>query len=187
MGIKSKTPKKKWIAGEDMPEFSGKSWKELNDIWPVDVRISSDVWKHISVAYPAFMVTQQFMKTLLKGESIKFRDFLILCWIQRCQEAKDDIATEAWAPMKGMNISGNIWYNRKASLTRLGLLENMPGERFRMYRVTGTGRMIIKYYVDQVEQAHKNLRYWLSLQPEEYAKKVTKYLNNYWPGWNEIL
>ena len=168
-----------------MPEFSGKSWKELNDIWPTDIRINSEVWKIMAVAPAAWIATKPFMITLL-GETIDTQSFQTLCWVLRCQEAKDDIATEAWAPMKGLGISGNIWYNRKAKLTRLGLIENAPIGRFRMYRVTGKGKMIVRYYVDQLEQAHKNLRYWLTLQPEKYAIQVTKYLNKYWPGWNEI-
>ncbi len=185
MGIKSKNPKKNWEPGVDMPEWSGKSWKELDDIWPATVRVQSEAWKIISVSYPAFIVTQEFMKTLV-GDKIQFREFLVLCWIHRCEEVKAGIATESWAPMKGMNISGAIWYNRKASLTRLGLIENAPVGRIRLYRVTGNGKMVIRYYVDQLEQAHKNLRYWVSLQPDKYAIQVTKYLNRYWPGWDSM-
>jgi hypothetical protein len=185
MGIKSKTPKKKWLEGRDMPEYSGKSWKELNDLWPAEIRVASDAWKIISVSPVAWEVTRTFMKGFVGG-TITWQGFQMLCWIQRCEEAKQGISTEAWAPMKGLNISGGIWYNRKAALTRLGLVENVPIKNIRLYRVTGNGKLVIKYFVEQSEMAHKNLRYWLSLHPPEHADKLTKKLNRYWPGWDQM-
>jgi len=184
-GIKSKNPKKNWLAGVDMPEYSGKNWKELNDLWPAEVRIASDAWKIISVSAVAWEATKPFLRTLV-GDTIDWQHFMVLCWILRCEEAKQGISTEAWAAMKGLNISGGIWYNRKAALTRLGLIENVPIKHVRLYRVTGNGKMVIKYFVEQSEMAHKNLRYWLSLQPPEFAARLTKKLNNYWPGWDQM-
>lgn len=186
MGIKSKNPKKPWIRGKDMPDFSGTSWKDLNDIWPIDSKINSDPWKILGLFMPAFVVTQQFMKTILNGETIGYRDFIILCWMMRVQESKNDIAFEAWATMKGMNISGTIWYARKAKLTQLGLIENLPVTSIRIYRITGTGRLIVKYFVDQLTQANDNLGYWISLQDPKMSEKINKTLCKYCPGWNDL-
>lgn len=170
--------KKRWKAGIEMPEFSGSSWKELHDIWPADVRVASEAWKIISVFTPALLASQTFQKSLLNGKYIGSRDLFILCLIQRCEEAKTNVATEGWPVLKAMNIGGKLWYARKSELTQLGLIENLP-TTLRLYRVTGLGKTIIKNFVENVEQAHQNIKYWVSLQPDENAARVNKYLQAY--------
>jgi len=171
--------KKKWKAGIDMKEFSGTSWKDLEDIWPADVRVSSEAWRIVSVLHPAFMMTQQFMKSLLNGTTIYATDFYILCLIQRCEEAKSNVATEGYSPMKSMNVGGRLWCARKAKLTKLGLIENFPSYNVRLYRVTGLGKVIIKNFITNVEQAHQNIKHWTSTQPLSGAEKVNRYLSKY--------
>jgi hypothetical protein len=176
MSEEEKPKKKQWKAGIEMPEFSGSSWRELEDIWPAQVRVASEAWKIISVFTPALMATQTFQKSMLNGKYIRSRDLFILALIQRCEEARTNVATEAWPALKAMNIGGKLWYSRKAQLTKLGLIENIPAPGLRLYRVTGLGKMVIKNFVDNVEKAHQDIKYWVSLQPPENAERVNKYL-----------
>lgn len=171
-----------------MPEFSGTSWKDLEDIWPADVRVSSDAWKMMSVFYPAWLATTAFMKATLNGEFIRHQEFWVLCLIQRCEEARENVATEVWPPMKAMNIGGHLWALRKSKLTKLGLIENMPAPYLRLVRVTGIGKMIIKTFISNVEQAHRDIKHWNSLQPAENAEKVNQYFQKYCfnPDKNEV-
>lgn len=162
-----------------MPEFSGKSWGELNDIWPADVRVASEAWKIVSVFTPAWLATVNFMKAILDGKHIASRDFFILCWIHRCEESRENVAMDSWPAMKGMNIGGRLWYNRKSQLTKLGLIENMPTSNIRLYRVTEMGKLIMKKFIENVEQAHKDMKYWKSLQPPEEAAKIDRALQKY--------
>lgn len=169
-----------------MAEFSGTSWRDLEDIWPADVRVSSEAWKMLAVFTPAWMATVIFMKELLNGEHIHARDFFILCWIQRCEEARANVSMEAWPAMKGMNIGGTLWRTRKAGLTKLGLIENMPAPFLRLYRVTGKGKMIMRNFIDNVEQAHRDVKGWVSSQPEENAEKVNRYFQRYCFNWDKM-
>lgn len=171
-----KPKNKNWARGVDMPEFSGSSWKELEDIWPADVRVASEAWKIISVFTPALLASQIFQKELMNGKYIVSRDFFILCLIQRCEEARTNVATEAWPALKAMNIGGKLWYSRKAELTKLGLIENIPAAGLRLYRVTGLGKAVIRNFVENVEKAHQDIKYWVSLQPAENAERVNRYL-----------
>jgi len=174
-----KPKKKQWKPGVQMPEFSGKSWRELEDIWPAQVRVASEAWKMISVFTPALIASVTFQKSMMNGKYIGSRDMFILCLIQRCEEARTNVATEAWPALKAMNIGGRLWYSRKAQLTKLGLIENIPAAGLRLYRVTGAGKMIIKNFVDNVEQAHQDIKHWVSLQPKENAERVNKYFQKY--------
>lgn len=184
MGVKNGSGKKKWIAGEDFPLFSGKRWKELEDIFPADLKIASDAYKIISVFFPAWVATQAYMKATLGG-SIHMRDFFILCWLQRCEDAKENISFESWPAMKGMNIGGKLWYNRKSQMTAIGLIENIPAKAIRAYRISATGKMVIRNFTQNVEQAHHNLRGWISMQPEDQADKMMHYLKKFFE-LNEI-
>ncbi len=183
MGLKSKNPKKKWEHGKDMPELSTASWKDLQDQWPAEIRIASDAWKIISVSQPAWVAMRPFMKELLNGESIGFRDFQMLCLIYRAQEAKDGYGTQNFPILKSLNIGGTLWYARKSKINKLGLVESR--QKVRVYRVTGLGIALIKRYIENLEQAHKDLRHWISIQPDEQAREVIKYLNRFWPEWNQ--
>jgi len=179
MSEEKKPKKKQWTRGIEMPEFSGTSWRELEDIWPAHVRVASEAWKMISVFTPALLASVTFQKSMMNGKYITSRDLFILCLIQRCEEARTNVATEAWPALKAMNIGGRLWYSRKAQLTKLGLIENIPAAGLRLYRVTGAGKMIIKNFVDNVEQAHQDIKHWVSLQPPENAERVNKYLQKY--------
>jgi len=177
MGTKG-SGKPKWTPGREMPLFSGKSWSELEDIFPADMKIASDAYKIISVIMPAWIATQAYMKSTIGG-SIPMRDFFILCWLQRCEDAKEDVAFESWPAMKGMNIGGKLWYLRKSNMTALGLIENIPVQRIRIYRITALGKMVIRNFTQNVEQAHHNLRGWVADKPEDIALNVTKYLKKF--------
>ncbi len=182
---KPKRKKRRWEKGIDMKEFSGSSWKELHDVWPADVRVASEAWKILSVFQPAMMNTQKFIASLCGGVHFKPQDFYILCWIQRCEEAKSNVATESWSPKKGMNIGRTLWSARTAKLIKHGIIEDIPSP-FRLYRVTKIGKLIIKNFIDNVEQAHQDIKYWVNSQPAENAEKVNRYLSQYCFEWEKL-
>lgn len=171
-------PKKKprWVAGKEMPLFSGKTWKELEDIWPKSQRVSSEAAFIVGVFGPALLATMKFMKTNY-GYSITKEEFFTLCWIHRCEEGREGVATASWPAMKGLNVGGTLWPLRKGNITRLGLIENMPSSYITLYRVTATGKMLIKIFVENVDKAHKDLRMWIADQgpdPEFRDEKTTR-------------
>jgi hypothetical protein len=186
MGTRSNNKKKRWIAGVDMAEFSGTSWRDLQDIWPQDVRVASEAWKIVSVFYPAWMRTMKFMDEQM-GAHIHMRDFFILCWIHRCEEARANVATISWPILKGMNVGGNLWYRRQAQLTKLGLIESMPSGRLQSFRVTAKGKLVMKYFIDNVEQAHSNTKAWVAAQSEEWSEKYNRYFQRYCFDWDKII
>lgn len=174
MGRKNGSGKPKWKAGKEMPLFSGKSWTELEDIWPKDLRIGSQAAHIIGVFFPAWVDTHRFVKSQF-GFSINMREFLLLCWLQRVEEGRENVGFEGWAAMKGLNIGGRLWYARKARITKLGIVENYP-LRYRLYRVTATGKTIIRYFCDAADQANMNLGEWLSTRDPESGAQLTKFL-----------
>lgn len=174
----------------DYSQFSGKSWKQLEDIWPRDLRVSSEAWKIVSVMYPAWIQTKMFCGENL-GMQVKrsrgkdsnkntfvFRDLLILAWMQRCEEARENVAFEHLPVVLGMHSFKSVLNPIKARLIRLDLVENLPTNR-KLCRVTEKGKVILRYFVEQLEQAHYNLRKWMSDIPDETAEYVDKYLVNY--------
>lgn len=160
-----------------MPLFSNKSWEELQDVWPKELRIVSDAYKIVCMLAPAWVLTQQFIKANY-GESIAMRDFLTLCWLQRCEDARENVAFDSFPALKGLNMGGKLWYSHKSALTRLGLIENIP-TRVRLYRITATGKMIIRKFVENIEQANQDLHRWMSYQPPEQVVKITKALKKF--------
>lgn len=187
----------------DFRHFSGKSWSDLNDIWPADIRISSEAWKILSVVVPASELTIQFAKQHIPELTIKvgekkernqqfgLRELLWLAWIQRCEEARDNVATDQFPMAKGFHQPLNVVANRKSVLTKLGLVESFPnvaGEPMvRLFRVTDRGKMILRNFVENLEQAHYNLREWISWQPQVHRDRITNYLSKYCFDWEELI
>lgn len=188
----------------DLRNFSGKSWSDLHDIWPADLRVSSEAWKILSVVVPASELTIQFAKQHIPELNLKvgekknrnqqfgLRELLWLAWIQRCEEARENVATDQFPMAKGFHQPLKVVFNRKSTLTKLGLVENFPNwedgiRDVRIYRVTDRGKMLLKNFVDNLEQAHYNLREWISWQPQVHRDRITDYLSKYCFDWEEIL
>ena len=180
----SKRKTKPWKQPKDFPPFSGKSYGELNDIYPFNDRIKDDAWRMVGLFYPAWVITRkQFKEQIGK---MRFTRFLELCYMQRCEEAKEGVAFHPYPAMKGMNVSGALFAARKAELTRLGLVENIvfTANRARVYRVTGLGRMIIKCFTENLNQANDNLAMWHEKMTESGEnEKLTYYLVTQFPEW----
>ncbi len=182
----------------DLRAFSGRSWSDLHDIWPADLRISSEAWKIISVMVPAAEATVMFAKTHIpalnnksgtRTQQFGLREILWLAWIQRCEEARENVATDQFPMAKGFHQPLKVIYNRKSVLTKLGLVENFPNHsrNIRLYRVTNLGKLLLRHFTEQLEQAHYNLREWISWQPQVHRDKITKYLSTYCFDWEEII
>lgn len=176
---------KPWKQPKDMPPFSGKSYGELNDIYPINSRIKDDAWRTVGLFYPAWVITRkQFKEQIGK---LRFTRFLELCYMQRCEEAKQGFAFHAYTAMKGMSVSGALFAARKAELQRTGLVERIPtsANRARIYRVTGLGKIIIKCFNENLNQANNNLEMWLEQMKaeEQEFRKITYYLVTQYPEW----
>ena len=147
-----------------MPEFSGKSFKHLQDLWPVEMRTSSEaLYIMAGMLYASRQITV-FTNQLLdvKGRQIRLMDILLLAWCLRCEDAKEGLCTEAYALKKGVDQGMQTLWTRKAILTRFGLIENIPSigytEYFRAYRVTERGRIVLRKFVQLINEAHTKLR-----------------------------
>lgn len=186
MGIRSENPKP-WKAGVDMPVYSGKTWKELEDIYPSHLRIKDDAWRLVGLFQPAWLLTRMQYKELLGNAKITMKDLMLMAWMQRVEEANQNIGFRAWPVMKGLNVSGSIFSARKAMLTKVGLIESMPVKHVRLYRVTGLGKSLLKSFTDNLNQANDNLKIWVDSQTEEHKDRMTRALDKSMPGWNEGL
>lgn len=186
MGIRSENPKP-WKEGVDMPPYSGKTWKELQDIYPPNLRIKDDAWRLMGLFAPAWLLTKMQYREILNGGKLDTTDLAFLCWMQRVEEAHQNVGFRAWPVMKGINVSGNIFSIRKAKLTKLGLVESMPVKHVRLYRVTGMGKSLIKSFTDNLNQANENLKLWVDSQTEEHKERMTRAMDKSMPGWNEGL
>lgn len=170
--MEKKPRKKKWEYGVEMPEFSEKSYKDLQDLWPVEMRTSSEaLYIMAGMLYASRQITVFTNKLLdVNGRQIRLMDLLLLAWCLRCEDAKEGLCTEAYALKKGLDQGMQTLWTRKAILTKHGLIENIPskgyGEYFRAYRVTERGRIILRKFVDLINEAHKKLREeWIPITP----------------------
>lgn len=55
----------------------------------------------------------------------------------------------------------------------------MPYKGLQMYRVTAKGKLLIRDFFDMVEQAHKDIKYFSSIQPKENQEKVDKIMRRF--------
>lgn len=178
--------KKRWKPGVDMREFSGKSWRELEDIWPTDVRLASDVWKVMAVFPAAYEQNKRFQKVLLNGEYLAVRELCQMAWVMRCEEAKQGVATETFWMDRGLELNRRMANIRAGKLSRLGLIEELPSRSFRLYRVSDLGRTVLRNLIEEMEQAHRNIKRWAAEQPEEGKERVNKYLSRFCFEWETL-
>lgn len=178
MGVKIKNPKKKWVPGKDMPFFSGKTWAELEDIYPRNKRIGNDIWRMMGLMAPAWLITNEYCKELV-GNKIAFRDFMMLCFMQRVEEARDNVAFDSYHILKGLNLGGSLYTTRKAVLHKLGFVEKMPLPKLRIYRTTGLAKMLMHKFAENLQMANDNLLEWIKSQPPEHQAKISQSLNLY--------
>ena len=172
--MENKPKKKNWRAGVEMPEFSGKSFRYLQDLWPAEMRTSSEAFYIMAGMLYASRQITVFMKSMLDvtGRQIRFMDLLLLAWCLRCEDAKEGLCTEAYALKKGLDQGMKTLWIRKAILTKYGLIENIPtpsvpGEYFKAYRVTEKGRIILRKFVELIDEAHRKLREeWSTDRPD---------------------
>lgn len=146
---------------KEMNRFSGATWGELEDIWPKSLRITSDIHMILSVFYPAFNQMNRRMKEE-EGITIRIDDFLLLFWYQRCEEAKGNVATLPYVVGKPLKWNARMLSIKQSRLFRMKLVENMPIKRLRMYRLTAKGKHLMKTFVNLLEQAHKDVRFFAS-------------------------
>lgn len=161
-----------------MPFFSGKTWAELEDIYPRNKRIGNDIWRMMGLMAPAWLVTNEYCKELV-GKKIVFRDFMMLCFMQRVEEARDNVAFDSYHILKGLNLGGSLYTTRKAVLHKLGFVEKMPLPKLRIYRTTGLAKMLMHKFAENLQMANDNLLEWIKSQPPEHQAKISQSLNLY--------
>lgn len=177
-GVKRGKGKPKWVEGTDFPMYSGRKWGELEDVWPASMRIADDAYKIVCLMTPAWQLTKEFMKATL-GDTIDMRAMFIMCWMQRVEDAKENVGFRAWPVMKGMNIGGALWYARKAKIIKLGLVERIPLPRVHLYRLAPTGKMMVKHFVDSLNEANMKLDEWMSSASKKSDHMHTLALRKY--------
>ncbi len=190
---KSKEPKpvkpklyriKKSAHSVGMPEFSGRTWRELEDIWPRHVRVSSEAHKIISCISPAWHAMKQDLKK--RGIKLRTDELWRLFWIQRCEEAKENVATETYPIGKPHQWNIKLYYLKQSPLMRKGLIEWLPASTVKLVRVTALGKDILKTFIHYIEQAHRDIKMMVAGQPEENAAKVQRYLSRFCFNWTEL-
>lgn len=177
--------KKRWVRGIDMREFSGKTWRELEDLWPQDVRVASDAWKILSVLPAALVASAQFQQALI-GEKLQPRELFQMCWVMRCEEVKSDVATETLWMDRPLNLTRRMANIRSHKLHKLGLIEQLPISGLRLYRVSDLGRVIIRNLVENLEEAHRAIKKFADDQPKEGSDRVNRYLSTYCFNWETL-
>jgi len=165
---------------QELRKFSGTSWQELEDIWPKEIRIMSEAYKIMSVIYPAWR-TLCLKHKWKENEGVGFRidDLFMLFWVQRCEEAKGNVATEGYVISKPLSWNERMRVFKQSRLHRLKLVENMPYKGIRLYRVTAKGKLLMREFIEMLEQAHKDVRYFSSIQPPENGKKINDLMEKY--------
>lgn len=158
----------------------GETWADLHSMWPASFRLSDEAYQVAAVIAPAHRIVQIKWREELKGEDIAIRDLLLLCWILRCQEGKMDTATEAYVVGKPMSWNKTLWSLKQSNLSRLKLIETLPFKKVHwMYRVTGKGKAMIMDFVQEMNNCHQNVSYFISKRenPELVSAQFKKYSN----------
>lgn len=177
----------RWGKGHvDLREFAGRSWKELEDIWPRKKRLASDAWSILGLAQPAFSATLPFIMRVTGGKRITLRDLILLCWLQRCEEARENVGVTTELALAGSGLPRvQDLVTRQRMLRRYGLLEDLVGApRTGLYRLTASAKMILSAFIENVEGAHYDIVAWKARQKPQTAKRIDFWLQgtaNDWP------
>jgi len=161
---------KSWRYGIEMPEFSGKSYKQLQDVGPINMRTSSEAYYILCSFLPAWEKLKFFTAELLglsvKKADLRFHDIGMLAWCSRCEEFAEGLMADSTMVQWGLMAEkkSKVFFIRKSILTRHGLIENIPNgpehglPTFYAYRLTQRGRIVLRKFVDLVEESHSVLR-----------------------------
>lgn len=154
--------KKRWTRGKEMPLFSGKTWAELQSIWPPEERINSQIWRAIGFYEPAWKFTRIFMKNVY-GLTVRMSDFNLVCFFMRVEEHFEDVASIELPIKMTRQVHRDLLNIQKSRITKQGLIEQFPqGGPPARYRVTPIGRMMIKTFVENLTQADNDMTHWAS-------------------------
>lgn len=181
-------PRKKksaWSIG--MPAFSGRSWQELEDIWPRHIRLASEAHKIISGISPALFAMNQDLKK--RGIKLRSDELWRLFWIQRCEEAKENVGTDTYTIGKPHRWNLKLYYLKQSPLMRQGLIEwfpPRPGPALKLVRVTALGKDILKTFIYYIEQAHRDVKQMVKDQPASGQERANRYLSTYCFNWTEL-
>ncbi len=150
--------------------FSGKSFDELEDLVPMRETVGSEFFAMASVFW---LVMVRFRGKMGNGWTWKLEDWGILFMMYRMQCANAGcIFTRAMLEYalcdpqrpKGHSIHlTNVWVRRMRSK---GLIEQVPGLRIwegrkiAMFRLSPSGRTLLKQFLDAFRKVHEDIRYW---------------------------
>lgn len=191
--------RKKRVLHTDLRKFSGKSWQDLEDIWPAPVRISSEAWKVLSVIMPAWENLKVFIKSEFGFEvqsgwkskdPLVLRHIILLAWIQRCEEARSNVGAHTM-PMSLGNIS--VVGRQIHDLLKFGFVEKYPytgskigNNNIRCYRVAPRGKILLRMFVKYLEDAHNDVHAFTGGMSDATRAKVDKYFSTYCFDWKEL-
>lgn len=162
---------KKWRRGKDMPLFSGKKWIELEDIWPREARVQDDGYMILGLFAPAWKQTKDFIKHTY-SVSMRSEEFFHLCWFHRIEEGRENAAFLFYPNTWSMDWNHAMFATKKSKLTKYGFIENLPIYSIFTYRVTEHGKLIIKKFIENLNQVKEQLALDLANNPQH--EKVDK-------------
>jgi hypothetical protein len=163
--MRAKHPRR-WVYGIDMPQFSGKSWKDLQDVWPIELRTSSEAYYILCAFLPAWEKLKFFAAQLLGLETnkadLRFHDIGMLAWCSRCEEANEGLMADYLVAKLALMAGNNkkLFAVRKSILVKHNLLENIPNGPdhklpvFYCFRVTEKGRILLRKFIEFVDESH---------------------------------
>lgn len=171
-------------------KFSGKSWQELEDIWPRSVRLKqdedgniNDAYKIMSVLMFAIRKAQQAAKA--EGYTLRMEDIFLLFWCQRVEEAKENMGAGDYETMRPLYYTLSLNMIKRHRLFQAKMLEYYPGD-IRVCRVTAKGKVFMSTIMENIEQAHRDIKMWTNTQPEELRTKIGRVLSRFTKAWEKM-
>lgn len=179
-----KQKQKKFLS--KIPPFSGKTYAELNDIYPIDKRINDDLWRMVCLCGPAYKLLMQKFSQELDGRTLRFVNFQMLCWMQRCEEAKQGLAFSMGPVANGIQLfNKSLLAMRNSELMVLGLVEQITTQKPYIFRVTARGKMMIKTYVEMMRELEGKLSEWIEKTTDGGYDAFTKAMIDNLDRWHK--
>jgi len=173
------------------PRFSFRTWQYLEDIWPRDVRLKrdekgnfhNDCYKIMSVILFSIRKAQVFAKK--EGVSLLMEDLFLLFWFQRVEEGRENAGAEDYQLRTPLDWCHNLGMIKRSRLVRAGLVEYFPG-KLRLLRVTTKGKILMSKMLEDVEQAHMDVKECVKNQPLKGQLKMNKFLARFTDVWKPL-
>lgn len=167
--------------------YSGKTFDELEDLVPMKAVSEGEIYRVLSVIW---LVWKKFTAGGESKLDFRFEDMGVLLLMKRVEDAlggsvftadilqianlretgKEGFASKTYLPLT------NEWIRRMRSK---GLVEQIPGlkvyegHKVAMYRVSATGRELLRHFVECVTEVHKDIRWYVKDHKDsQYLRRI---------------